>query len=56
MLNVPVPKVLLVEWWKSLLCINCCKDTEDVVDGGTASQNENEDAKLGDDPQDAGNA
>lgn len=55
-LNVPVPKILLVEWWKSLLCMKCCKDTEDVVDGGTATQKENEDAKLGDDPQDAGNA
>lgn len=46
-LNVPVPRTLLVEWWKSL-CIKCCKDSEDDVgDGGSIAQSQkvNEDAK-----------
>ena len=53
-LNIPVPRVLLVEWWKSL-CIKCCcwKESED----DTTSQKGNEDAMRGKDtPQDASNA
>lgn len=46
-LNVPVPRVLLVEWWKSV-CVKCCwKESEE------SDVNGNEDAKLGDDPRDA---
>ena len=53
-LNVPVPRVLLVEWWKSF--IESKKESEDVgVGGGTTRQKVGNDDANRDDPQDVGN-
>jgi len=48
-LNIPVPRILLVEWWKSFFK---WKESEDGGSGGTSSQEGNDEDAKRNDPQD----
>lgn len=52
-LNIPVPRVLLVEWWTSLFCKRKTEEADDTVGGGDATRSQKivmEDALRGEEP------